>query len=151
MISINDLQTSAWHQVFIDSNIRVTIYLDIKLSSITIYASSFLCHDYVLVSFIILVCIFKQVYYRSWAGYLEVYKKDYLQINACPDAVVVTWREYPQLLLIKVICRSYSEWWVEWLARDSISLTVKNINISFNPLPYYLMSRADGKIVTNKR
>ena len=42
---------------------------------------------------------------------------------------------------------SYSEWSVGQLARRIISLTLKDINISFNHLLYYLISRGDGRVV----
>ena len=60
---------------------------------------------------------------------------------------MVAWEKYPQLLQRKTSAGSHNEWWAEWLAGRSISSTLKNVNINFNYLPYYLMSRDDYKIV----
>ena len=60
---------------------------------------------------------------------------------------MVTWEEYPWLLLMKATDGTHYEWWAERLARRSISPPLKNINISFNHSPYYSMGRGDGKVV----
>ena len=67
------------------------------------------------------------------------------------DPVVVVWERSPQSLLIKTIGGSHDEWWVIRPAGRRISLTLKDINISFNHPPYYLISRGDSRVVTDKR
>ena len=67
------------------------------------------------------------------------------------NPVLVAWEGSSQLLLIKVTGRSYGEWWAGRLAGRSISLTLKDINIGFNHLPYYSIGRGDGRIVTDKQ
>ena len=54
------------------------LHPDIKSSSIPTSASSFPCHDYILVSFIIAARVFR----LSWASgrWSEVYQEDYFQI-----------------------------------------------------------------------
>ena len=151
MILTHDLQTLFWHQVIIDSNICVTICLYIKSLSILSSASLFPSHDYILVFFIIPVHVFKQIYHGSQVGCSKIYKKDYYKINAYPDLVVVTWEEYPWLLLMKTTGRSHSKWWAVYLARYNINSTLKNVNNSFNHPPYYSMSRGDGRVVTDKQ
>ena len=131
------------------TGVTYKLYLDIKSLSIPISASPFSCHNYVLVSFIIAACIFS----LSWAlsKYLEVYQEDYFKINACSNLVVVAWEDFTQSLFIKATGASHGEWWVGRLAGRSISLTLEDVNISFNHLLYYSMSRGDGKVVTDKR
>ena len=48
---------------------------------------------------------------------------------------------------MKVIDGSYSEWRVGRLAWYSGNLTLKNVNISFNHLSYYLINRGDSRVV----
>ena len=150
MILTGDLQTLSWHQVIIDSNIRVTICPDIKSSSIPSSASRFSYHTYLFVSFIIPVRVFKQVYHELWAECLEVYKEDYFQIKAYSYLEVVVWEEYPRLLLMKATSGSHDKWWIRRLAGRSISPTLEDVNISFNYPLYHSISRGDGKVVTNK-
>ena len=61
------------------------------------------------------------------------------------DPVVVMWEGSPRLLLIKATGRSHDEWWAVWLARRSLSLTFKDVNISFNHSPYYSMGRGKSR------
>ena len=62
--------------------------------------------------------------------------------------MVITWEEYPWSLEMKATGGSHSEWWVLQLAGRSISPTLEDVNIGFNYLPYYLMSRGDGRVVS---
>ena len=84
MISTHDLQNSSWYQGIIDFNFCVTIYLDIKSSSILISALPFQYHDYVLISFIIEARVFRLLW--ALGRCLEIYQEDYFQINAYPDS-----------------------------------------------------------------
>ena len=67
------------------------------------------------------------------------------------DPVMVVWEGLPRSLLIKATGGSHSEWWVGRLAGRNIRPTFEDVNISFNHLPYYSMSRGDSRVVTNKR
>ena len=128
----------------IDSTIR-----DIKSSLILWSASSFPCHDYILISFITATCVFSKFKKLAWAlssmfGGLQgklLSGQRFIQIP-----VVVAWEEYPWSLLMKATDGSQSEWWAERLAGRSISPTLEDVNINFNHPPYYLMN----KVVTVK-
>ena len=171
MILTCDLQTSSWYQSIIDSNFRATICPNIKSLSIPISTSLFLCHDYVLVSFIIEARIFSLLWTSSRCS--EVLLPDPsgggvrggfpqsllmkatrgLTSRSTPiqDPVVVVWERSSRLLLIKAPGGSHGEWAVIRLAGRSLSPTLEDVNISFNHPPYYLMSGGDGGIVTDKR
>ena len=122
-------------KVIIDSHI-----CDIKLLSISSFALPFPYHDYIPISFIIAARVFSKSRNLAWAssrvlGGLQGRLPSGQRPIQIP--MVVVWKEYPQLLLMKVINGSYREWWAEQLARQSISPTLEDVNISFNHLPYY--------------
>ena len=116
-------------KIIIDSNIR-----NIKLLLILSSASPFACHDYVLISFIIIAHILSKSKNLAWAlsrvlGDLQ--KRLPSGQRPIQILVVVAWEKYPQLLWMKATDGSYSEWWAEWLARRSINLTLEDVNINF--------------------
>ena len=65
-----------------------------------------------------------------------------------PDLVVVAQKRFPQLLQKKATGGSYSKCKVGRLVGQSINPTLKDINISFNYLLYYLISMGGSRVVT---
>ena len=147
------------------------LYPDIKASSIPISASLFLCHDYVLISFIIKACVFNLLWTSSKCSkillldpsgggvrggfpqslLIKVTRGLTSRSTLIQDLVVIVWEGLLWSLLIKATDGSHNEWWVVQLARRSSNPTFKDVNISFNYSPYYSMSRDKGRVVTNKR
>ena len=85
MTLTHDLQTLSWHQV-IDTDIYVIIFL--HHDYIPVSHLSYLYYFYILVSsslqYVFLTSL--KTYRESRVGCLEVYKKNYFQINAYPDS-----------------------------------------------------------------
>ena len=138
------------------------LHSDIKSWLIPTSALSLPYYDYILVShlshlhyFYILVFSSLQhaflVNYGPQAGAWRSTKKIISRSTPIQILVVVAWEEYFRPLLMKAIGGSHSKWWAIRLVERSISPTLENVNISFNHLPYYSMSRGDGRVVTNKR
>ena len=98
----------------------------------------------------------KSFMYYIWAKQAVCFncrltKKDYLQINAFPDLMVIKQEEYPHALLKKPLRESQVKWWEKWLARCGLTwLSSWDINISFNYWSYYLISKSDSRIVIDK-
>ena len=126
---------SSWYQVIIDFNIRVTIHVMTTSWSPSIPTAR----------------VFNKSKDLVWASsrVLEGLQGRLLS-GQCPIQipVVVAWEKYSQSLLMKATDGSHSEWWAEWLAGCSISLILEDVNVSFNYLPYYSMSRGDGRVVS---
>ena len=159
----NDLVT--WSR-----QVTYELHPDIKTSSILIFASLFPCYDYVWLFFIIKAHVFSLLWTLSrclevllldpsGSGVIGSFPRSLLmkatggltsRLTPIQDPVVVLWEGSPQLLLIKATGRSHGEWWAVRLAGRSLSLTLEDVNISFNHSSYYSMSRGKGKVVIDK-
>ena len=120
---------SSKHQAIIDSNIRVTIPISWLRLSLFHHQNT---------------CLQPIVDLEQVLGGL-ISRSTPIQ-----DPVVVMWEESPRSLLIKATGGSHGKWWAGRLAGRSISPTLEDVNVSFNHLPYYSMSRGDCRVVTNK-
>ena len=101
---------------------------------------------------IIVVCVFHRVEGPSISLEQDVQTKK-ITSRSIPnlDLVVVAWEEFSQSPKGRTTGASYSKWWARRLASHSISMTLQNVNISFNhDLPYYSMRKDDGRVVTKK-
>ena len=81
-------------------------YFYLKSSLIPTSASSFLYHDYILISFIIEARMFSLLWALSRCS--EVYKEDHFQINAYPESSGSSIRGVTSIAINK------SYWWEPW-------------------------------------
>ena len=150
-----DLLTWSQHEIY-------KLHPDIKLSSISTSMLSLLCYDYIRVSHLsrlhyFYISVFSSLQHVSLAycgpqaGAWRFTRKITSRSTPIQILVVVAWEKLSWSLLIKATNGGHGEWWAGWLARYNISPTLKDINISFNHLPYYSISRDNSKVVTDKR
>ena len=150
------LQTSFWHWSITNFNIRVTILMLWLRPSLPHHQST---RFHPIVDFEQVLRVFTSRSQWCWrergfssTAINESHWRSYFQVNAYPGSGGGSVRGgFPRSLLIKATGGSHGEWWAVWLAGRSLSPTLKDVNVSFNHPPYYLMSRGEGRVITNKR
>ena len=110
-----------WHQAIIDIHIRVTttstswLYPDLFITAARVFSKS------------------RNLARALSRALLRPTKEDYLQVNApFPESSGGSLRGVPSRYKGKATGGSHSEWWAGRLAGRSISLTLEDVNVSFN-------------------
>ena len=147
----NSHDLDIWPTNFIPISIHQYQHLHYCISMSWLHSGLlFVTSTLLLYLFIITVCIlnrFKNLVWASSRTLKGLLWKTTSRSMLIKIPVVVAWEEYLQLQKMKTTNRSHSKWWVGRLARHSISPTLKDVIISFNNPPYYLMSSGDGRVV----